>query len=64
MLEKVAGISSSRYGLHGRSKIRFTQEEHEEITKDVHWRDKLTFTEDLKFTIGKTGVVPLDAKIR
>ena len=30
------GVPKSRFGVHKASKLRFSQEEHEEITKDLH----------------------------
>jgi len=36
LMERGAGISQSKFGVHKRMKLRFTQEEHEEITADTH----------------------------
>ncbi len=36
LMEKAAGVPPSRFGVHRRSKIRLTQEEHEAITRDIH----------------------------
>jgi hypothetical protein len=36
LLEETSGVPSSRFGVHKRLKVKFTQEEHEEITKDLH----------------------------
>jgi len=36
LLEEARGVPSSRFGVHKRLKVRLTQREHEEITKDVH----------------------------
>lgn len=36
LMERGAGISQSKFGVHKRMKLRFTQEEHEEITADRH----------------------------
>jgi predicted CopG family antitoxin len=36
LLEEASGVPSSRFGVHKRVKLRFTQREHEEITKDIH----------------------------
>jgi hypothetical protein len=36
LLEEASGVPSSRFGVHKRLKVRLTQREHEEITKDVH----------------------------
>lgn len=36
LLEETGGVPSSRFGVHKRLKVKFTQEEHEEITKDLH----------------------------
>jgi len=37
LLEEATGVPSSRFGVHKRLKVRLTQQEHEEITRDVHW---------------------------
>lgn len=38
LLEEAAGVPTSRFGVHKRLKVRLrlTQREHEEITKDLH----------------------------
>ena len=36
LMERGAGIPQSKFGVHKRMKLRFTQEEHEEITADRH----------------------------
>lgn len=36
LLEEATGVPSSRFGVHKRLKVRLTQQEHEEITRDVH----------------------------
>jgi predicted CopG family antitoxin len=36
LLEDTSGVPSSRFGVHRRLKAKFTQEEHEEITRDLH----------------------------
>jgi len=36
LLEEASGAPSSRFGVHRRLKAKLTQEEHEEITKDLH----------------------------
>jgi hypothetical protein len=36
LLEEARGVPSSRFGVHKRLKARLTQQEHEEITRDVH----------------------------
>jgi len=36
LLEEASGVPSSRFGAHRRLKVRLTQEEHEEITRDLH----------------------------
>jgi len=36
LLEEASGVPSSRFGVHKRLKVRLTQQEHEEITRDVH----------------------------
>ncbi len=36
LLERAAGVPASKFGVHKRSKLRLTQEEHEGITRDVH----------------------------
>jgi predicted CopG family antitoxin len=36
LLEETSGVPSSRFGVHRRLKAKFTQEEHEEITQDLH----------------------------
>ena len=36
LLEEARGVPSSRFGVHKRFRVRLTQREHEEITKDVH----------------------------
>jgi predicted CopG family antitoxin len=36
LLEDTTGVPSSRFGVHRRLKAKLTQEEHEEITGDLH----------------------------
>jgi predicted CopG family antitoxin len=36
LLEETSGAPSSRFGVHRRLKAKLTQEEHEEITRDLH----------------------------
>lgn len=36
LLEETGGVPSSRFGVHRRLKAKLTQEEHEEITRDLH----------------------------
>lgn len=36
LVEEANGIPSSRFGAHKRSKLKLTQKEHEETTRDVH----------------------------
>jgi len=36
LLEEASGLPSSRFGVHKRLRVKLTQQEHEEITKDVH----------------------------
>jgi predicted CopG family antitoxin len=36
LLEEASGVTSSRFGVHKRLKVRLSQREHEEITRDVH----------------------------
>jgi len=36
LLEEASGASSSRFGTRRRLKMKLTQEEHEEITRDLH----------------------------
>jgi len=36
LLEEASGVPSSRFGVHKRLKVRLSQQEHEEITKDAH----------------------------
>jgi hypothetical protein len=36
IVEEANGIPSSRFGAHKRSKLKLTQKEHEETTRDVH----------------------------
>jgi len=36
LLEETSGVPSSRFGVHKRLKVKFTQGEHEEITRDIH----------------------------
>ena len=36
LLEEASGVPSSRFGAHKKLKVRLTQQEHEEITRDVH----------------------------
>jgi len=36
LLEDTSGVPSSRFGVHRRLKAKLTQEEHEEITRDLH----------------------------
>jgi predicted CopG family antitoxin len=35
LIERRTGMSTSRFGVHKRLKLRFTQAEHEEITRDI-----------------------------
>jgi predicted CopG family antitoxin len=35
LIERRMGTSASRFGVHKRLKLRFTQAEHEEITRDI-----------------------------
>jgi hypothetical protein len=34
--EEARGVPSSRFGVHKRLRVRLTQQEHEEITRDIH----------------------------
>jgi predicted CopG family antitoxin len=36
LLERASGVSSSRFGVHKKLKLKLTQEEHEEITRSLH----------------------------
>jgi len=36
LLEGTSGVQSSRFGVHKKLKLKLTQEEHEEITRDLH----------------------------
>ena len=36
LLEEASGVPSSRFGVHKRLKVRLSQQEHEEITRDAH----------------------------
>jgi hypothetical protein len=36
LLEEASGVPSSRFGVHKRLKVRISQREHEEITRDAH----------------------------
>jgi len=36
LLEERSGVPSSRFGVHKKLKLKLTQEEHEEITRDLH----------------------------
>jgi len=36
LLEEARGVPSSRFGVHKRLRVRLTQQEHEEITRDTH----------------------------
>jgi predicted CopG family antitoxin len=36
LVEEANGVPSSRFGAHRKLKLKFTQEEHEQITRDVH----------------------------
>ncbi len=36
LMEKAANVPSSRFGVHKKLNLRYTQEEHDEITKDTH----------------------------
>ncbi len=36
LLEKGTGVPASRFAVHRQSRLKFTQEEHEEITRDLH----------------------------
>jgi predicted CopG family antitoxin len=36
LLEEASGVPASRFGVHKRLKVRLSQQEHEEITKDAH----------------------------
>ena len=38
LLEETSGVPSTRFGVHRTLKMKFTQEEHEEITKDLHMK--------------------------
>jgi predicted CopG family antitoxin len=36
LIETSSGVAGSRFGVHKKLKVRFTQAEHEEIVKDLH----------------------------
>ena len=36
LVERGAGVPPSKFGAHRKSKVKLTQEEHEEITRDFH----------------------------
>ena len=36
LLEEASGVPPSRFGVHKRLKVRLSQREHEEITRDAH----------------------------
>ncbi len=36
LLEEARGVPPSRFGVHKRLRARLTQQEHEEITRDIH----------------------------
>jgi predicted CopG family antitoxin len=36
LIERGSGIPRSRFGIHKRMKLKFTQEEHDEITANTH----------------------------
>jgi len=36
LLEEASGVPSSRFGVHKKLKVRLSQQEHEEITRDAH----------------------------
>ena len=36
LLEEASGLPSSRFGVHKRLRVKLTQQQHEEITMDVH----------------------------
>ena len=36
LMERGAGFPQSKFGVHKRMNLRFTQEEHEDITRDNH----------------------------
>jgi predicted CopG family antitoxin len=36
LVERSSGTPHTRFGVHRRLKIKFTQNEHEEITRDAH----------------------------
>jgi predicted CopG family antitoxin len=36
LLEEARGVPSSRFGVHKRLRVKLTQHEHEEITRDAH----------------------------
>ena len=36
LLEEARGVPSSRFGVHKKLRVRLTQQEHEEITRDIH----------------------------
>lgn len=36
LLEEASGVPVSRFGVHKRLKVRLSQQEHEEITRDAH----------------------------
>lgn len=37
LLAGTSGVPSSRFGVHKKLKLRLTQAEHEDITRDLHW---------------------------
>ena len=36
LVERGAGIPTSKFGSHRKLKVKLTQQEHEEITRDLH----------------------------
>ena len=36
LLAETSGLPSSRFGVHRKMKLRLTQAEHEDITRDLH----------------------------
>ena len=36
LLEEASGVPSSRFGVHKKLKVRLSQQEHDEITRDAH----------------------------
>ncbi len=36
LVERGAGVPPSKFGAHRKWKVRLTQDEHEEITRDLH----------------------------